>query len=61
VIEFLKAVDRGLDRLDVHAMQKAQDQHDALTALRPARQALFSSAITARVRSPPHARSPATR
>jgi xylose isomerase len=42
-IEFLKAVDRGLDRLDVDAMQKAQDQHDALTALRLARQALFSS------------------
>src|SRR5689334_18100952 len=42
-IEFLKAVDRGLDRLDVDAMHKAQDQHDALTALRLARQALFSS------------------
>jgi len=41
-IEFLKAVDRGLERLDFKAMQKAQDQHDALTALRLARQALFS-------------------
>jgi xylose isomerase len=42
-IDFLKAVDRGLDQLDFDAMQKAQDQHDALTALRLARQALFSS------------------
>jgi hypothetical protein len=32
-------VDRGLDRLDFRAMQTAQDQHDALTALRFAQQA----------------------
>jgi xylose isomerase len=42
-IEFLKAVDRGLERLDFDALQKAQDQHDALTALRLARQALFGA------------------
>jgi xylose isomerase len=42
-IEFLKAVDRGLDTLDFAAMQDAQDQHDALTALRLAQQALFGA------------------
>jgi xylose isomerase len=42
-IDFLKAVDRGLDRLDFDAVQKAQDQHDALTALHLARQALFGA------------------
>ena len=41
-IDFLKAVDRGLERLDFDAMQKAQDQHDALTALGLAQRALFS-------------------
>src|SRR5580704_4837591 len=30
-------------RLDFRAMQRAQDQHDALTALRFAQQALFSA------------------
>jgi xylose isomerase len=42
-IEFLKAVERGLDKLDFAAVQKAQDEHDALTAIRLAQQALFSS------------------
>ena len=42
-IDFLKAVDRGLERLDFQAVQKAQDQHDALTALQLARQALFAA------------------
>lgn len=42
-IGFLKAVERALDKLDFEAMQKAQDQHDAITALNLARQALFSS------------------
>jgi len=42
-IEFLKAVDRGLDKLDFDAVQAAQDEHDALTALRLAQKALFSS------------------
>ena len=42
-IDFLKAVERGLDKLDFKAMQAAQDKHDALTALKLAKQALFSS------------------
>ena len=42
-IDFLKAVERGLDTLDFKAMQAAQDEHDALTALKLAKQALFSS------------------
>ena len=42
-IDFLKIVDRGLDTLDFEAMQKAQDQHDALTALRLAQRALFGA------------------
>lgn len=42
-IDFLKAVGRGLEKLDFAAVQKAQDQHDALTAIRLAQRALFSS------------------
>lgn len=42
-IEFLKAVDRALDKLDVEALQAAQAAHDAIAAQRIARQALFSS------------------
>ncbi|MBN2177153.1 MAG: TIM barrel protein [Demequinaceae bacterium] len=42
-IDFLKAVDRGLDKLDCEALQKAQDQHDAIGALALAQRALFSS------------------
>jgi xylose isomerase len=42
-IEFLKAVGRGLEKLDFAAVQKAQDEHDALTAIRLAQRALFSS------------------
>jgi xylose isomerase len=42
-IEFLKAVERGLEKLDFAAVQKAQDEHDALTAIRLAQRALFSS------------------
>jgi xylose isomerase len=41
-IDFLKAVDRGLDALDVKALKAAQDKHDAITALRLAQKALFS-------------------
>jgi xylose isomerase len=41
-IDFLKAVDRGLDALDVNALKAAQDKHDAITALRLAQKALFS-------------------
>jgi xylose isomerase len=40
-IDFLKNIERALDRLDFAAMQKAQDQHDAMTALSLARRALF--------------------
>ena len=40
-IDFLKSVERGLDRLDFEAMQAAQDQHDAMGALRLAQDALF--------------------
>ena len=40
-IEFLKRVDKGLDRLDFAAMAEAQSRHDAITAGRLAREALF--------------------
>ena len=42
-IEFLKAVDRALDVLDVEALREAQAAHDAVRAHRLVRQALFSS------------------
>ena len=42
-IDFLKVVDRALDKLDFAAMQKAQDKHDAVTALKLAREVLFTS------------------
>ncbi len=42
-IDFLKAADRGLDKLDFAAMQAAQDKHDAIGALALAQKALFSS------------------
>lgn len=42
-IDFLKAVDRGLDALDLNALRKAQDDHDAITALRLAQKALFGA------------------
>ena len=42
-IDFLKAADRGLEKLDFAAMQEAQDRHDAIGALALAQQALFSS------------------
>lgn len=40
-IDFLKQVQRGLDRLDVDALAAAQREHDAVTALRIAQQALY--------------------
>jgi xylose isomerase len=40
-IEFLKRVERGLGALDFAAMQKAQDEHDAITALGLAQAALY--------------------
>ena len=42
-IDFLKAVDRGLDALDIEGLRKAQENHDALTALRLAQKALFGA------------------
>lgn len=42
-IDFLKAVGRGLDKLDFVALQKAQDKHDAVGALALAQRALFTS------------------
>jgi xylose isomerase len=42
-ISFLKGIERALDKLDFAAMQDAQDRQDAVTALRLARDALFSS------------------
>ncbi|NBC35827.1 TIM barrel protein [Novosphingobium sp. FSY-8] len=40
-IDFLKHIDAALDRLDFAEMQDAQDRHDALTAQKLARKALF--------------------
>lgn len=42
-IDFLKSVERALDKLDFAAMRAAQERHDALTALKLAKKALFSS------------------
>ncbi|BAN03484.1 sugar phosphate isomerase/epimerase family protein [Ilumatobacter coccineus] len=42
-IDFLKACDRALDKMDMDAMREAQARHDAMGALRIAQQALFSS------------------
>lgn len=42
-IEFLKAIRRALDKLDVDALQAAQTNHDAMSALRIVQAALFSS------------------
>ncbi|MDB5438779.1 MAG: xylose isomerase [Caulobacteraceae bacterium] len=42
-IDFLKACERGLDKLDMKALQKFQDNHDALGALKLVQNALFTS------------------
>lgn len=42
-IAFLKAVERGLDKLDMKALAKFHDEHDALGALKLVQQALFTS------------------
>jgi xylose isomerase len=42
-IDFLKAAGRGLEKLDFAAVQAAQDNHDAIGALKLAQQALFTS------------------
>ena len=42
-ITFLKAVERGLDKLDMKALQERQDQHDAMGAMKLVQQALFTS------------------
>jgi len=43
-IDFLKMVDRGLERLDWTALQQAQQRQDALAALRIAQRALYAGA-----------------
>ena len=40
-IDFLKAIDKALDELDVKALQEAQANHDALTAMKIAQKALY--------------------
>jgi len=42
-INFLKTVERALDKLDFAAMEEAQKNHDSVLALRLAQQALYSS------------------
>jgi len=42
-IDFLKAADRGLDRLDFAALQAAQDRQDAVAAVALAQRALFGA------------------
>jgi xylose isomerase len=42
-IDFLKVIDRALDKLDFDALQAAQDRQDALGAMRLAQAALYSS------------------
>lgn len=42
-INFLKAVERALDKLDFEAMRAAQERQDAVTAMKLAREALFTS------------------
>lgn len=42
-INFLKAIERALDKLDFEAMREAQKRQDAVAALNMAREALFSS------------------
>lgn len=42
-IDFLKAVQRALGKLDIPALQEAQSRHDAVSATRLAQQALFTS------------------
>jgi xylose isomerase len=41
-IDFLKRVERGLDRLDVAALREAQARHDAMGALKIAQTALYA-------------------
>ncbi len=40
-IDFLKAVDKALDDLNIEALTKAQANHDAMTALKIAQKALY--------------------
>ncbi len=42
-IEFLKAVQRGLDKLDIPALVEAQANHDAIGAMSLVQKALFTS------------------
>ena len=40
-IDFLKAVDKALDDLDIEALTKAQANHDAMASLKIAQKALY--------------------
>ena len=40
-IDFLKSVDKALDDLDMKALQEAQSNHDAMTALKIAQKSLY--------------------
>ena len=40
-IDFLKAIDKALNELDIKALQEAQSNHDALTAMKIAQKALY--------------------
>ena len=42
-VDFLKACDRALDKLDMDALRGFQEKHDALSALNLVQKALFSS------------------
>ena len=42
-IDFLKSIDKGLNDLDMKALQEAQSNHDAMKALNIAQKALYKN------------------
>ena len=42
-IDFLKSIDKALDDLDMKALQEAQSNHDAMTALKIAQKSLYKN------------------